>query len=72
MRPGRPRARSTAPRIVAALAAASACALAPPIPALGVDYGTVRTGVCVGSGFAARPLEVFESGARRRRNVTAP
>lgn len=42
--------------------AAGAQTLAPKIapPTLGVDYGLRRTGVCVGVGFAARPLEVIE------------
>ena len=30
-------------------------------PTLGVDFGLRRTGVCVGRGYASRPLEVVEN-----------
>ena len=49
--------------LLVATLVAGARPLAPPRiapPTLGVDYGLRRVGVCVGVGFASRPLEVIE------------
>ena len=51
--------------LLVATLVAGARPLAPPRiapPTLGVDYGLRRVCVCVGVGFARRPLEVIEHG----------